>query len=27
LAEAWEPELLKDGLFDMAYGWEAHQPS
>ena len=24
LAEAWEPELLKDGLFDMAYGWEAH---
>ena len=24
LAEAWEPELLKDSLFDMAYGWEAH---
>ncbi|HBD27061.1 alpha-amylase family glycosyl hydrolase [Flavobacterium sp.] len=24
LAEAWEPELLKGGLFDMAYGWEAH---
>jgi alpha-amylase len=24
LAEAWEPELLKDGLFDMGYGWEAH---
>jgi glycosidase len=24
LAEAWEPELLKDNLFDMAYGWEAH---
>ncbi len=24
LAEAWEPELLKDGLFDMAYGWEVH---
>lgn len=24
LAEAWEPELLKEGLFDMAYGWEAH---
>ena len=24
LAEAWEPELLKDGLFDIAYGWEAH---
>ena len=24
LSEAWEPELLKDGLFDMAYGWEAH---
>ena len=24
LAEAWQPELLKDGLFDMAYGWEAH---
>lgn len=24
LAEAWEPELLKEGLFDMVYGWEAH---
>jgi len=24
LAEAWEPTLLKDGLFDMAYGWEGH---
>ena len=24
LAEAWEPELLKDNLFEMAYGWEAH---
>jgi glycosidase len=24
LAEAWEPALLKDNLFDMAYGWEAH---
>lgn len=24
LAEAWEAELLKEGLFDMAYGWEAH---
>ncbi|MDO6595427.1 alpha-amylase family glycosyl hydrolase [Oceanihabitans sp. 2_MG-2023] len=24
LAEAWEPELLKDGLFDMAYGWDGH---
>ena len=24
LAEAWEPELLKEGLFDMAYGWEVH---
>jgi len=24
LAEAWEPELLKDGLFDMAYNWEGH---
>ena len=24
LAEAWEPALLKEGLFDMAYGWEAH---
>lgn len=24
LAEAWEPELLKDNLFDMAYGWDRH---
>ncbi len=24
LAEAWEPELLKAGLFDMCYGWESH---
>jgi glycosidase len=24
LAEAWEPALLKDNLFDMAYGWEGH---
>jgi glycosidase len=24
LAEAWEPALLKDGLFDMAYGWDRH---
>jgi 1,4-alpha-glucan branching enzyme len=24
LAEAWEPELLKDSLFDMAYGWDRH---
>lgn len=24
LAEAWEPELLKEGLFDMAYAWEGH---
>jgi len=24
LAEAWEPELLKDNLFDMAYGWDTH---
>jgi len=24
LAEAWKPELLKDGLFDMAYGWDRH---
>ena len=24
LAEAWEPELLKDNLFDMCYGWESH---
>lgn len=24
LAEAWEPNLLKKGLFDMAYGWDKH---
>lgn len=24
LAEAWQPELMKDNLFDMAYGWEFH---
>jgi glycosidase len=24
LAEAWEPELLKNNLFDMAYAWEGH---
>ena len=24
LAEAWEPELLKGDLFDMAYGWDSH---
>ncbi len=24
LAEAWEPALLEDGLFDMAYGWDRH---
>jgi alpha-amylase len=24
LAEAWEPELLKEGLFDAAYGWDRH---
>ena len=24
LAEAWEPELLADGLFDMGYGWDRH---
>ncbi|WP_299386043.1 alpha-amylase family glycosyl hydrolase [uncultured Lacinutrix sp.] len=24
LAEAWEPELLKDGLFDMGYAWDGH---
>ena len=24
LAEAWEPELMKDNLFDMAYGWDTH---
>lgn len=24
LAEAWEPELLKDNLFEMAYAWDGH---
>ncbi len=24
LAEAWEPELLKTNLFDMAYAWDGH---
>lgn len=24
LAEAWEPELLRDDLFDMAYAWDGH---
>lgn len=24
LAEAWEPALLKDGLFDMGYAWDRH---
>ncbi len=24
LAEAWQPDLLKDGLFDACYGWESH---
>jgi len=24
LAEAWEPELLKDHLFDMCYAWDFH---
>ncbi|MFD1063009.1 alpha-amylase family glycosyl hydrolase [Winogradskyella litorisediminis] len=24
LAEAWEPELLKGDLFDMAYAWDGH---
>lgn len=24
LAEAWEPELMKDNLFDMAYAWDGH---
>ena len=27
LAEAWEPELLRDNLFDMAYAWDAHHAS
>ncbi len=24
LAEAWEPQLLHDHLFDMVYGWDTH---
>ncbi len=24
LAEAWEPELFRDNLFDMGYDWEGH---
>lgn len=24
LAEAWEPELMKEDLFDMVYGWDRH---
>ena len=24
LAEAWEPELAKDNLFEMVYGWDTH---
>lgn len=24
LAEAWEPELAKDNLFDMVYAWDGH---
>lgn len=24
LAEAWEPELAQDNLFDMVYGWDTH---
>jgi glycosidase len=24
LAEAWEPELFKDNLFDMGYAWDGH---
>lgn len=24
LAEAWEPELLKENLFDMCYNWDGH---
>lgn len=24
LAEAWEPELIKEDLFDMVYAWEGH---
>ena len=27
LAEAWEPELMKDNLFDMEYSWDAHHTS
>lgn len=27
LAEAWEPELLKSNLFDMAYAWDGHHTS
>jgi alpha-amylase len=27
LAEAWEPELMKDNLFDMAYAWDGHHTS
>ncbi len=24
LAEAWKPELMEEGLFDMGYGWDRH---
>lgn len=24
LAEAWEPELVKEGMFDMGYAWDGH---
>ncbi len=24
LAEAWEPQLMNNGMFDMAYGWDRH---
>ncbi|MEO6348065.1 MAG: alpha-amylase family glycosyl hydrolase, partial [Aquaticitalea sp.] len=24
LAEAWQPELMKDNMFDMAYAWDGH---
>lgn len=27
LAEAWEPQLMKDNLFDMAYAWDGHHTS
>lgn len=27
LAEAWEPQLMKDNLFDMEYGWDGHHTS